>query len=79
MHGQDHSYRRRPRLLGDSRIAAPQLLASAKLDSLVLDYPAEVTMSLLARSQAKDPAGGYARDFTDWVWKDNMGALEAGG
>jgi len=65
--------------LGDSQIAAPQLLATGKLDYVVLDYLAEVTMSLLARSQAKTPAGGFARDFTDWVWKDNMQALKAGG
>ncbi|MBV9997258.1 MAG: DUF1446 domain-containing protein [Caulobacteraceae bacterium] len=65
--------------LGDSQIAAPQLLASGPLDYLVLDYLAELTMSLLARSQAKHPEGGYARDFTDWVWKDNLRALKAGG
>ena len=65
--------------LGDSQIAAPQLLATGKLDYVVLDYLAEVTMSLLARSQAKNPAGGFARDFTDWVWKDNLQALKAGG
>jgi hypothetical protein len=65
--------------LGDSQIAAPQLLAGGRLDYLVADYLAEVTMSLLARSQAKHPEGGYARDFTDWVWKDNMRAIKAGG
>jgi hypothetical protein len=65
--------------LGDSQIAAPQLLAAGKLDYIVLDYLAEVTMSLLARSQAKTPGGGYARDFTEWVWKDNLAALKAQG
>jgi hypothetical protein len=65
--------------LGDSQTAAPQLLASGKLDYMVLDYLAEVTMSLLARSQAKHPEGGFARDFTDWIWKDNLRALKAGG
>ena len=65
--------------LGDSQIAAPQLLGSGKLDYLVADYLAEVTMSLLARSQAKHPEGGFARDFTDWVWKDNLRAIKAGG
>ncbi len=65
--------------LGDSQTAAPQLLAGGDLDYMVLDYLAELTMSLLARSQAKTPSGGYARDFTDWVWKDNMAALKAGG
>jgi hypothetical protein len=64
--------------LGDSQIAAPQLLASGKLDYVVLDYLAEVTMSLLGRAQAKNPESGFARDFTDWVWKDNLQALKAG-
>ena len=65
--------------LGDSQTAAPQLLASGQVDYLMLDYLAEVTMSLLARSQRKHPEGGYARDFTDWVWRDNLRALKAGG
>lgn len=65
--------------LGDSQIAAPQLLAGGQLDYMVLDYLAEVTMSLLARAQAKNPEGGFARDFTDWVWKDNLRALKAQG
>jgi hypothetical protein len=64
--------------LGDSATAAPQLLA-AGVDYLVLDYLAEATMSLLARAQKRQPEGGYARDFTDWVWKDNLPALKAGG
>jgi hypothetical protein len=65
--------------LGDSQTAAPQLLAGGRLDYMVLDYLAEVTMSLLARAQAKNPAAGFARDFTDWVWKDNMRELKARG
>ena len=65
--------------LGDSQTAAPQLLASGPLDYLILDYLAEATMSLLARAQKKRPEGGYARDFTDWVWKDNLHALKAKG
>jgi len=65
--------------LGDSQTAAPQLLATGRLDYMVLDYLAEATMSLLARAQRKHPEGGYARDFTDWVWKDNLQALKAGG
>jgi len=35
-------------------------------------------MSLLARAQSKG-SQGYARDFTDWVWKDNMRALKEKG
>ncbi|MBV9511992.1 MAG: DUF1446 domain-containing protein, partial [Caulobacteraceae bacterium] len=65
--------------LGDSQTAAPQLLASGQVDYLMIDYLAEVTMSLLARSQRKHPGGGYPRDFTEWVWKDNMRELKARG
>jgi hypothetical protein len=63
--------------LGDSQIAAPQLLAH--VDYLMLDYLAEATLSLIARAQQKNPNGGYAVDFTDWVWKDNLRALKERG
>jgi len=63
--------------LGDSSTAAPQLIPH--VDYLVLDYLAEVTLSLLARAQQKQPQGGYAVDFTDWVWKDNLRALKERG
>lgn len=47
---------------GDSPIAIPQLL-TAEIDYFVMDYLAEVTMSLLARARMKDPAAGYPPDF----------------
>src|SRR5581483_4269523 len=65
--------------LGDSQIGATQLLAGGKLDYMVLDYLAEATIGFLARAQRKHPEAGYARDFTDWVWKDNLRALKEGG
>src|SRR5476651_2370059 len=51
---------------GDSPRAIPQLLRS-KVDYLVMDYLAEVTMSLLARSRIKDPAAGYPPDFVAYL------------
>jgi hypothetical protein len=64
--------------LGDSSTAAPQLIA-AGIDYMMLDYLAEVTMSYLAMAKKADPTAGYARDFTEWVWKDNLREMTAKG
>jgi hypothetical protein len=65
--------------LGDSSVAAPQLLAGGKLDYMILDYLAEATMSALGQLKAARPDQGFARDFTDWIWKDNLQELKAQG
>jgi len=52
---------------GDSAEGPQQLVASGEIDYLVLDYLAEITMSLLARARAKEPNAGYATDFPDVV------------
>jgi hypothetical protein len=62
--------------LGDSSVAAPQLISGGRLDYLILDYLAEATMPMLAMMQKGRPEGGYARDFTEWVWKDNIRELK---
>ena len=51
---------------GDSPLALPQLL-DAGVDYLMMDYLAEVTMSLLARARLKDPKAGYAPDCVAYL------------
>jgi len=48
---------------GESAMATPQLLSYKKLDYLVYDYLAEITMSIMAQAKAKDTNRGYATDF----------------
>jgi hypothetical protein len=48
---------------GDDLDAPVRLVEGGPLDYLVLDYLAEVTMSILRKLRDRDPAAGYARDF----------------
>lgn len=58
---------------GDSFIATSQLLNNDnKLDFIVYDYLAEITMSILARARTKDSKHGYAIDFVTSVMKMNL-------
>ena len=52
---------------GDSSLGSVQLVKSGAIDVLVLDYLAEITMSILARMKQKKPELGYATDFVDAV------------
>ncbi len=57
---------------GVSAMATPQLLAAGRLDYIVFDYLAEITMSIMARARNKDPDAGYATDFVHSVIKPNL-------
>ena len=48
---------------GDRRDAPETLARHGRCDYLMLDYLAEVTMSILQRQKMRDPSLGYAKDF----------------
>lgn len=54
---------------GDSLDAPRQQATGGPIDYLMLDYLAEVTMSILQKQKERDPKMGYARDF--------VGAIES--
>jgi hypothetical protein len=54
---------------GDSLDAPRQQVEGGAVDYLMLDYLAEVTMSILQKQKERDPTVGYARDF--------VGAMES--
>src|SRR6478672_6570741 len=48
---------------GDLLDAPVRQVAGGPIDYLMLDYLAEVTMSIMQKQKARDPNAGYARDF----------------
>ncbi|MEI7753584.1 MAG: acyclic terpene utilization AtuA family protein [Actinomycetota bacterium] len=48
---------------GDRLSAAKEMVTDGPIDVLTGDWLAELTMLILARTQAKRPGGGYARSF----------------
>ncbi|HEX7119388.1 MAG TPA: acyclic terpene utilization AtuA family protein [Longimicrobiales bacterium] len=72
---------------GDRLDAPVEQVRRGPIDYLMLDYLAEVTMSILQKQRSRDPAQGYARDFVplmgeilpDCVEKDIRVLANAGG
>jgi hypothetical protein len=50
---------------GDWLEAPRRQVQGGPVDYLMLDYLAEVTMSILQKQKARDPSTGYARDFVE--------------
>src|SRR5688572_3247637 len=48
---------------GDLLTAPVDQVRNGPIDYLMLDYLAEVTMSIVQKQRARDPKAGYARDF----------------
>jgi hypothetical protein len=63
---------------GDSLEAPRQQVEGGDIDYLMLDYLAEVTMSILQKQKERDPAMGYARDFIGAVESVLPAVLERG-
>jgi hypothetical protein len=52
---------------GDWQEAPVLQVRSGPVDYLMLDYLAEITMSIMQKQKDRDPSAGYARDFVDLV------------
>jgi hypothetical protein len=52
---------------GDRSAAPIEQVKRGQIDYLMLDYLAEVTMSILQKQRSRDPSQGYARDFIDVI------------
>lgn len=52
---------------GDWQEAPKLQVRHGPIDYLMLDYLAEITMSIMQKQRQRDPQSGYARDFVDLV------------
>lgn len=62
---------------GDTPEGARQLIDHGQIDYLVMDYLAEITMSILARMRQRQPDQGYASDFVSQLIVPHAKALAA--
>src|SRR5437879_4685809 len=61
---------------GDWLEAPVRLVEQGPIDYLILDYLAEVTMSILQKQKYEDPKLGYARDFPPLIGRIAKRILE---
>lgn len=55
---------------GDSPDAAVHMIRNADIQYMGCDYLAELTLSIMAKQQIKDPAKGFAPDFITRILKE---------
>ncbi len=55
---------------GDSPDAAVHMINTADIQYMACDYLAELTLSIMAKQQLKDPGKGFAPDFVTRILKD---------
>src|ERR1700716_3409903 len=61
---------------GDLPDAPVRQVEGGPIDYLMLDYLAEVTMSIMQKQKARDPNAGYARDFAPLMKQILPGCVE---
>lgn len=64
---------------GDSSMGPVQLVQSGRIDYLVFDYLAELTMSIMAAQKLKNPEAGFALDFVAVTMKHLLKDIVARG
>lgn len=63
---------------GDDLEAPVRQVEGGPVDYLVLDYLAEVTMSIMQKQRARNPSAGYARDFVPLMERILPACVERG-
>ncbi len=63
---------------GDWLEAPVRQVEAGHIDYLVMDYLAEVTMSIMQKQRARDPSAGYARDFVPLMGRILPEGIEKG-
>jgi hypothetical protein len=63
---------------GDDLEAPVRQVEGGPIDYLMMDYLAEVTMSIMQKQRARDPDAGFARDFPPLMERIFPGCVEGG-
>ena len=63
---------------GDDPEAPVRQVEGGRIDYLMMDYLAEVTMSIMQKQRARDPSAGYAQDFVPLMGRIFPACIERG-